>query len=400
MANGYAPKQFLGSGMKCLAFVSCALLGVISVTGCDAGSSAAGKAWPSEPFAYLAHVSASEDELVVMRGETIVARPRGLLGSRDGLTTALIWTFDGRYVVTRSFQKNEYGIDEPRELVVVDAQGGSVRAIPCANCTSMAPVGESRLLVSVGGQLHSTPEIRQFDLSTSDPPTRYTTDLPQLGVSVNFLASIPGYVLVSGLNILGVDTAEQLFLLDTHGSVTAVGNTGTNAASYSAAGTARPADGKPLFAIHAQEQVAAEGRASDLFLFDPISGARTDTDVTNLIASAKEDLRNEEDLIYYVNDLFWGKDGHLYATWVVVTDDGKWGAAPNTAVPSQLWRLDGTRWIQVSPESVLTARQLNDSARLSIYPDTDDIPGGTLFLEQAEQQGHIANNVEAIVVPG
>lgn len=90
-------------------------------------------------------------------------------------------------------------------------------------------------------------------LSTSEPPTRYTTDLPQFDASINILASMPGYALVSGSNVLDVDSAERLFLLNSRGSATVVGNTGKNAAGYSAAATAQTTDGKPMFAIHTQE---------------------------------------------------------------------------------------------------------------------------------------------------
>src|SRR5690606_6231092 len=61
-----------------------------------------------------------------------------------------------------------------------------------------------------------------------------------------------------------------------------------------------------------------------------------------------------------VDDLWWGRDGSLYATL------SSWscsGGSRTTIVGKSLWRLDGTTWVSVGIEEIEAVRQLTAQMR-------------------------------------
>lgn len=350
-------------------------------------------------FAYVRQESPSATELVVMHGDEVVAREKAALD----VASEPVWTYDGHYVAALKTHVSESGLVEVYELVSIDARTGAKRNYPCPKCSDLAAIGDSEVLLSAHRptdphKMTVVPTVGVVNLDKLDPPAYYTTNLPEFLAPVKLLTSNRDTALVSGSNTLLADTEERLFLLDRTGKAKELGKSGNNALVYAAAATDSGPGGKPMFALHIQEQVAAEGRASDLLLLDPVTAKQTPTDMTTLSSQVLIDAPAGAEAVAYARDIWWSRDGHLYGVWTVIADDGKWGAEPVVTLPT-VWRLDGTRWIKIGDEPVLAVRELESKAKAALVPDSPDGLTGTLFIERDGERNKLADNVSRIIAP-
>jgi hypothetical protein len=108
----------------------------------------------------------------------------------------------------------------------------------------------------------------------------------------------------------------------------------------------------------------------------------------------------------YVEELWWGLDGHLYAVM------GSWGeqSQESPIAIQSLWRLDGTRWTSADGGPIAGMRQLSRDAQLLLIPESPDksvgqpykLPGvgwGDLYLTSKGRNREIFREVNEIAVP-
>ncbi|UWZ39524.1 hypothetical protein Drose_15575 [Dactylosporangium roseum] len=340
--------------------------------------------WPAgenarpEPPALYAYRATGELGIVV--GDQVTHRVAGTF-TDPRLTT------DGRRLIAveRSGQPTA-------RVVVVDTGDGSRFDLPCGGCDDAVPAGPDGFawvertgkLVTVAGGTTSgaAPVVIRL------PETAEYTAHHEQGISDSTLrvhAGTGDRFLVSRQYEDAGDTTE-IFLVTADGSAKALDDEGTIGA------TAVAPDGKRLAYVRGYQHEAASANI-DVAIVDPMTGTRT----------ALVDSQQLESGIFHagygpageaitVSDLWWGRDGNLYAT-IESASFLPWAQDMQTIFAKSLWRLDKERWVSVDAGPLLAIRQLSRSTKAIVTA------GGTLFTEMADKRTQIATSVASIVMP-
>lgn len=370
----------------------------ISIAACSA-LLVAGTPPPGPPPLYA---YATPTELTVMRGTELVVR-EPVIFSPDNLGT--VWTLDSRYAALIS--DSERGLEDSynRMLVVIDSYTGSVRRLPCAYCTSIAPIGKSKLIVSQSdfSSGYVFDSILRFDLSSYKPPgqmSMYRINEPRR--QVFFLGGLPGQALLFSLDNQGT---QGYFTLEEGGTMlpaseftssgqftqldASLRNTDTVAVARTVAGSLLFASGS----IYSSSNAPC-GRYSEVFL----TSATTRQSVsTNMSAVKSVGSASSEDTELLVSSAWWDEDGYLHATATVRT-------CPQSGEPSErmaeMMLKDGA-WVGVPGDgSSLEVVKLDDGAKVIL--DVTKEPGArglVLSVAKDDRLTKIADGVVHISAP-
>jgi pimeloyl-ACP methyl ester carboxylesterase len=100
-----------------------------------------------------------------------------------------------------------------------------------------------------------------------------------------------------------------------------------------------------------------------------------------------------------VRDLWWGRDGQLYAIMSSWTCDHSRGDPQVVQTKPSLWRLDGSRWVLVDKGPVLAVRQLTGHLKAVVVGGTSLYDAGTLYSETDGKGIKMATGVWSIAAP-
>ncbi|MER5466625.1 hypothetical protein ABT010_39580 [Streptomyces sp. NPDC002668] len=330
------------------------------------------------PRAVYAYTTA--DSVVVMDGDRTVHREKRPYSSSNEPAR---WTANGDRLFYLALPRDTLDENDDtqdalaaQQLVVIDALKGTVRRLPCPQCTSAGPAGGNRVLAY---QADRTAESRllAFDLASADPPIQFPLTSTQPPGNIRLLAGLPDNVLLAANDpaITGAyGGPESLLLLDGEGTLRPAGSTGSDTfMSVVAAG--RPSSSKDKHvALVATAHASACETTNTVSLLDSRTGRTQPVSMSSIrSASTSTEPRGLE-----VRDLWWDQDGHLYATITAWRCDYDVTEQVVTTVPPSLWRLDGTHWTKVMDDPVAKVRRLQDGAelRLAAAP-VNSVPSGS-----------------------
>ncbi|WLS43262.1 hypothetical protein Q3V37_17740 [Micromonospora profundi] len=346
----------------------------------------------------------TEQEVVVMRHDRVVVRVPRLSDSADPHEYKMVWTHNGRYLVFLSDATVRQEESEAIELVIVDAEEGTVRAVACGDCDAFTPVHEQGILVQV--TRGSGSEFRvEHRVIRADGDASATAADP-------FSAQMPwGLLLVSSTEYVitnrQANGGEALQLTSLDGTVNqSLGQFDSNA-YMPAAVSADSETGDPIFAIGFRSNPGSCGAFPiDLFRSD---GIRTSTDMTQAAPNGVEKWEYGVE----VEDLWTEPDGTLHAT--IATTDCRSPSADGTSTvtksPSVAYRLDGQVWAREGFEPATTLRRLDrHSAAVLVQHDCSGDRGsdeggvsycnaGTLYLDRDGDRRALRDDVIAISAP-
>ena len=286
----------------------------------------------------------------------------------DGRFSGIEFTEDGGHVVA---------VEWPREpqarVVAIDAATGARREFPCDGCVFAVAAGGSRIAWLQRGA------VMAVDLNGTDPPaptghrmppsaSGSGLDEPRLVAFVNDLAYVS--------EDLAPGTAGQrgsLTVLDASGGFRRWegGSLGQIAVSR---------DGTVAYGSYTRDGSCRYHETVRLLSGD---GEPVETDLSGL-------RRFDGNAI---DDLWWGRDGALYATMASWKCGPEWWNGTVTLVPSSLWRLDGDVWVNVDAGPLAAVRQLTREIKAVQLPD------GTLWTEINGQGTQVASGVTWIATP-
>lgn len=151
-------------------------------------------------------------------------------------------------------------------------------------------------------------------------------------------------------------------------------------------------------------QNCEQNSAGRIDLINPTTGAVTHTD-TSALGMPPSGGGSAFTLV--VDDMWWGRDGHLYAIM------GSWASDEGPLVVGQsLWRLNDRTWVSVDYRPFALLRQLTSDMKIAVMPkqatggsigDWVQFPGddrGDLYVVNGHGTTHLmARHVNSIVVP-
>jgi hypothetical protein len=344
----------------------------------------------SPVFAYL-----TDSQLVVMRGTEPIAH--AAIPNKTKTVNAT-WTLDGRYVAAIKADPGAPDDASAGLLLVVDAATGSVRQMPCPSCQSAAPAGRSLLLVSqsvpqVGDPFRS---MLRFDLSTTRPPVQVPSRLTSLDEAA-FLAGSSEVALLLGVR----NNDDDFFLVRPDGTASQVGTKYFNvmidtAGTYYGRGIRAAASLQTaettLFAIASTytRQDGQCGGIGDVYIAK--AGQQLfDINVSQFVPPVNS---QGSDRLFVPRDLWWDNAGELHAVMAA----GVCGHGGGFTTPPTEWRLVQGHWNQISPEPVLSVRQLTEDTRVVIGFDRRN-HSDPLYLYAKGKRTKLAERVRAILAP-
>ncbi len=343
-------------------------------------------------YAYL-----TQDSLVAMLGTRLVGKITGRFSS----DASPIWTLDGRYVAVIE------GADDPQQIAVIDTKTHISRYIPCRDCTGLAAFGGSEIgAISLTNQGPAPASYRllRSNLIDTAPPVSLSTDFPTSWpiMKLRSLVGLPGQALFAGAEpdkLSAYGGPEELFVLDREGSARSVGGTDSNIQVGPAAATTRSIYGGPRVAIVGGWHNSACEATQDITILDPATQKIVNVQMDSVRPAGHHNAGG-----IAVTDIWWGYDGHLYAT--IQAWDCRYGRddepeiidEPKVIVtPSSLWRLEADRWVKVDSGPLRAVRMFNREARVILVPDGNSVYG-VLYMEIRGRGVLVARSVLAIAV--
>ncbi|GAA4461471.1 hypothetical protein [Phytohabitans houttuyneae] len=314
---------------------------------------------PRDVYAFL-----SEHELGVVRDATVVGRQ---LGTYAG---APHWTTDGRYAFAVSAGSGG-------EQVVAIDWAGTVTSVPCG-CRTAAPGPGGRIVWVTGGKLMSLAPgttAAQVDPRAVPPPPPAAFDPAAVGTDGErvFLAQET----VASASI----SSDALLAVAAGGKVDTIeADTGTIVLMRQ---SAVDRDAPVAYTVEHRDDACRIRRDVHLLAGN---GLVTVTDAKAAGGDGRDAGRS-------VDDIWWGRDGRLYATmssWRCVQSPS---SERESVGPHALWRLDGGAWVAVEGTASRAWRQLAADHLAVIETD------GALYSERGGQRTHLADKVVAIHAP-
>jgi hypothetical protein len=348
-----------------------------------------------------------ENEFVLMRGDRPLARVPRVFDTGDSLHNKVVWTHGGTHV---AFLSDDELLDSPEDthLLAVDAMTGRVRRLPCPRCYDLAAVGESGVLALDLTAEGPGPGARRFALDSPAPSGTRATPPPDNGERwvLYFLASTRTHLLTSQATSYGNSGSPMQLRL--------VGADGGSAVSYPLFDSnnympaAADIDGEEQFAVAERSNPGGCAAPFPIHLLDRRGGARA----TDMSAALPPGFVAGVNGGVEVHDLWWGGDGHLYATIASWTCDLTKRYEDEKQVPhrpSSLWRLDGEKWVSAGGKPATMVRQLDrgTSAVLRI-PDCigpvkqfegTNCGTGVLYQEHDGRRTTVAEGVLSVFAP-
>jgi hypothetical protein len=348
-----------------LALVVCVLAaaGTVLVLRLSRSGGGNDKAVPTAPaFVYL-----TERQLVLVRGDDVLARVVRPFDKADPANNQVVWTADGSHVTmlagARLLQKEV----DAEELVTVDTRTGEQQRRPCPGCSEIVAAGRDGVLAG-----RARDHLR-FDLDQAGDgkPVDGFPLAPSHGYAPALLAGTEHRTLIRQPTYADDGTyAQNLTLSRPDGSdSTNVGLFASNDYLPVAAiggGTAQDT----TFAVAARSQPGLCLSAFPLSLVDA-DGTVTPTDVS--AAAPPGFVPGKAGGGMEVHDLWWDADRRLHASITSWTcDDTKPDQSAEKVLHSaaRLWRLDGTKWALEDPAPASSVRRLDEHSTLSLaIPD-------------------------------
>ncbi|WP_344130099.1 hypothetical protein [Luedemannella flava] len=313
---------------------------------------------PADGYAYL-----TDHELAVVRDATVVGRALGRFSNADPH-----WTGDGKFAFAVS--------GDAEERVVVVDWAGTATAVVC-DCLTAAPGTDGKIVwVSQGRLWTLTPGTTQAEAGRAVPPPPSTAAGDPTVVGSDGTRVFLAQETVASASI----TSDRLLAVDAGGAVKVV-EPDTGSVELMRPGGVGPTG--PLAYVVAHREDPCRHRR-DVHLLGP-DGTVEVTD-TAAVGGTERDVGRS------VDDLWWGRDGRLYATmssWRCV----EWSGNTMPIQPHGLWRLDGRRWVAVDGTESLAWRQLG-AGRLA-FVDLN----GVLHTEHDGRRTKVAEGVRAIHAP-
>jgi hypothetical protein len=385
---------------------------VLTVTGgaivAAVGGDDAGSIPRSSAYAYI-----TERQIVVMQGDRAVARVPRVFDAADPSANKVVWSNNGRFVALFAGATLRQEPPEDEQLIAIDAGTGRVSRAPCPRCYDLTPIDDQKILASdYGGSAGGPPRSSEFDLGSMHSAV-VTPDLPSDGLTIRlFLASASDLVMTARAGYVAGTYAQQI-------EATRVSDSSRVDYGYfpsneymPAAATGVGAGESPKFAVAFRQNPGECVAQFPVVVFEPDRGpgARLDTDMS--AAEPAGHAPGGQGGIE-VNDLWWGADGHLYATIASWTCDQDKRAEDEQMVPahrSSVWRLEGRRWIEDGTDHATMVRQIDPATRVELtIPDCigRDLPpnptvscnAGVLYRVHEGTRIPVARNVISISAP-
>lgn len=316
-------------------------------------------------YAYL-----TDTEFGLVRGASVVARHTGHYNDD------LHWTADGRYAFAVSSPSGK-----PAVIDVLGAGAATVAPVVCG-CDRAAAAGGDEIAWVADGHL------KRLRLGHDTGPHDDPWEIPSPGRAA--LAAMDGgtaYVVYPGA---GTDAqVPGLSAVDRDGTGRQLES---NTGGLALVRLAKP--GGPLAYV-------VSFRGSGCGEYATVHVADRTGKVVEVPRSTEADAGNSES----VRDLWWGRDGRLYATmsaWRCLPDQGGTGSPPppvqreaqrEEVVPPSLWRLDGMTWTKVDAGPLLAVRRLTGHTRVVVALS------GELSTETDGHRDSVARGVRAVEVP-
>jgi hypothetical protein len=317
------------------------------------------------PYAY-----ATSTELVVVRANREIARVPRIFDAALGRSLAITWTHSGRYVAFTSDAKERQEEADAVELVSIDTVTGEESRYPCRSCDQLAPLGEHGVVadpIQPNDERSSLVSQRvYFDLETAEVadmsstmPFRFgfgTTREHGLAVEDDYIdGGRTREIVLTLVTSQGADVTSFRYRTDPRRAVSQIRPSPNN-------------DGRIAVELITGNGLCPHGS------FVQIIDTSGDIVRTGTPTVEPESTVRGRKFSFQFNDMWWGLDGHLYATinsWFC--DDN---ARTEAISHSRAWRLDGQNWVKVGDDHVSMRRELDDSSYLELaIPDCKgDIP--------------------------
>jgi pimeloyl-ACP methyl ester carboxylesterase len=306
-------------------------------------------------YAYLA-----AKEVGVVHGAFVTDR---MAGSFSGLR----YTDDGRFVLA----VDNAGKQNAR-ISAIDLQTGRRRDVACGGCVSAAPAGGGAVV-----WLDQAGHVMKADLSGSAPAQQTSYRLPP---PVSDFGLAPPRIEAT--------QAERLFVSEDLapgasvklGAVTVLTPDG-NANRISTENVGRIVASPSGLAVESLFRPANCPSARGVYTLPGTSLGLNKTDLGT--------LGDSDRLSTDVADLWWGRDGKLYATMSSRNCDYD----DHTVLASGLYRLEGNRWRVVDEGPVRAVRKLTGRLKAVV------LTNGILYTETDGKGVEVARDVTAIEMP-
>jgi hypothetical protein len=351
------------------------------------------------PFAYT-----TKRQLVVMRGQQVVARVRRIFNEFDSAQNKVVWTNNGSFV---ALLKDVSALQEPpaqEQLITVNVRTGAVSYQTCPGCYDLSPVGQAGILTAANAANTSSPVIFKVYTAGSRSQPRPVG----LGSAVNhseyaaLLASSRTSVLIAQ----PASGGQELELAGLNGTPhTDLGNYLSN--DYMLAAVAEGSSGQVARTAVALNSDPGECVAQFPIVVFNSDGTSVDTDMSAAIPP-RHYLNVNAGI--QVNDLWAGPAGDFYATITSWTcDNSKRSESGKERLFSgpRVWRLAGRVWTEDSSQPATMMRQISTTQRIVLvipscvgpHPPPDPVVTcnvGTLYSRTGQTTTVIARHVISI----
>ncbi|MCU1679265.1 MAG: hypothetical protein JWQ81_4 [Amycolatopsis sp.] len=322
-----------------------------------------GKAVSTAPaFAYT-----TERQLVLMRGDDVLAKVSRPFDKADSAKNQVAWTADGNYVTMLAGAPLLQKEPDAEELITVDTRTGEQRRHPCPKCSTIVAAGPAGVLAGGDSGYLRFDLDRPGDGKPVDglPVTQAPSFSPALLAGTEHLTLIrePTYAedgtYEEGLTLSRPDGSNSVnagfFESNDYMPVAAVGG---------------KTERDTMFAVAARNNPGICFSAFPVYLIDA-GGAITGTDLS--AAAPPGFVANKAGGGMDVNDLWWDSERRLHASITSWTCDETKAAENEKEVPfsaARPWRLEGTKWVPEDPAPASSVRVLDQHSSLSLaIPD-------------------------------
>lgn len=347
-----------------------------------------------------------EQEFVVMREGRVLARVSRVSDLGDPGQNKVVWTNGGRHLALLSDATIRQEGASTTDLIVVDARNGAVKRLPCPHCWDITPVAQDAILARDN---ETDPTFRRFDLDAGGGNVDEFEPGP--GFLLSFLASTSDAVVTNrGMFVQG-DYRERLSLTTIDGgSPLDLGSFSSN--DYMpAAMTGSVAKGSARVAVAFRENPGECAARFPIWLFSADKSGRSG-EPTDMSATWPPGYADGAGGGVEVNDLWWGRDGKLYATiasWTCDDSGNDEGAKMRIHRRSTIWKLDGTTWVSEGGNATAARDVDADTKIILVRPDcigtiqhADPVVycnKGTLYREHDHARTRVATQVVWMTAP-
>ncbi|WP_018681622.1 hypothetical protein [Actinokineospora enzanensis] len=336
---------------------------------------------PAEPvFAF-----GSSTGMGIVRGEKVVKQvTRKESESQAWFRPA--FTSDGRYVFTTVAEG----------VLVIEVSSGAERTVPCDQCQTAVPAGESLIVWLDSGDRMvvldaSKPDASPRSVAVPFPPRQFPTELG--GGHVEPIGGRAGHVVIAwGDGTSAYGGPETIYDVDLDGSRHDLGNT-TDEANVAVGIAAIAPDGK-LIAIPATEHAGACESVTAVALIDPPTQEHRRLAVVDP-KHPQADVNGSS-----VRDLWFDHDGGLNAIYTDRHCDSTGGDATIVQDVS-LWHLTpgDDHWELRDAGPLLSSRDVAPGVRAVIVDPDSDRLSGTVHVKTADRDINLGVQASSLAVP-